>query len=392
MPKFIPLSVPNLRGNELAYVTEAIEAEWVSTGGSFINRLERELAAYLGMAQAVACQSGTAGLHLALQLCGVGAGQEVLVPTLTFIAAVNPVRYCGAEPVFLDCDDSFCIDPVKLDTFCAACDRAADGSLINPATKKPITALVVVHVFGNAADLERIMDTAARYRLKVVEDATEALGTRYETGRYTGRFCGTIGDFGVFSFNGNKIVTTGGGGAMVSTHPELLAKAKYLSTQAKDDELYFVHGEVGYNYRMTNLQAAVGVAQLEQLETFIGTKRRNFELYRELVASLPGIQLSPFRESTRPNYWFYSLIIDAAVSGIDRDGLMHALHAANIQSRPVWKLNHEQAPYRNNQLHDATRAGEFWRTVLNVPCSTNLSEDDVGTVVAAIATAMKGLA
>lgn len=389
MSRFIPLSVPNLHGNELKYVTEAVETEWVSTGGGFIVRMEKELAAALHTEQAVAVQSGTAGLHLALQLCGVEAGQEVLVPTLTFIAAVNPVRYCGADPVFLDCDNSLCIDPDKLEAFCAAQERAPDGTLVDAVTKKPITAMVVVHVFGNMADMERLLDIAARYHLKVVEDATEALGTHYERGPYAGRCAGTLGDFGVFSFNGNKIVTTGGGGAMVSRYPELLAKAKYLSTQAKNDELYFVHDEVGYNFRMTNLQAAVGVAQLEQLETFIATKRRNWSLYHELLSTLPGMTLWPFRAGVRSNHWFYTLVIDEVAAGIDRDGLMQRLTAEGIQSRPVWKLIHEQKPYAGCRVADAERAGFFWRTVLNIPCSTNLSEDDVRFVAAAIARAQK---
>ncbi|MBU1239688.1 LegC family aminotransferase [Myxococcota bacterium] len=390
MNNFIPLSVPNLRGNELKYVTEAIESEWVSTGGAFITRLESELARYLHTDQAVALQSGTAGLHLALQLAGVGPEHEVLVPTLTFIAAVNPIRYQGAQPIFMDCDESLCLDPQKLEAFCQSQTKDDQGNLVNSTTGKIIKAIVVVHVFGNMADMAAIMEIARKYRLWVIEDATEALGTRYETGPYEGKFAGTMGDFGVFSFNGNKIITTGGGGAMVSTHPELLAKAKYLSTQAKNDELYFVHNEIGYNYRMTNLQAAVGIAQLEQLDAFIEIKKRNYELYKELLTVTPGVELWPFRENISSNHWFYTLVIDEEKTGISRDALMGALSEEKIQSRPVWKLIHSQKPYAMCQRTDLSRAEFFEKTILNIPCSTNLNEPDVHRVAQTITRLVRG--
>ena len=273
MSRFIPLSVPNFEGNEKKYVDDALEQGWVSTGGSYITQLEQMLARYLHMENVAACQSGTSALHLSLVEAGVSPGDVVLVPPLTFIAAVNPVRYQFAQPVFIDCDDSFCMDPAKLAHFCEEECEYTEGNLLYK--KKRVKAIVVVHVFGNMADMEGIMDVADRYGLKVIEDATEALGTYYIRGRYAGKYAGTIGHFGAYSFNGNKIITTGGGGAVTADSAKTVDHMRYLSTQAKDDPHYYIHHEIGYNYRMTNLQAALGAAQMEELPEFVRRKQKN---------------------------------------------------------------------------------------------------------------------
>ena len=369
MGQFIPLSVPNLKGKELEYVTNAIEAEWVSTAGSYINQFEQKLARYVGLEDAVACQSGTAGLHLALLACGIQRGEEVIVPTLTFIAAVNPVKYIGAEPVFMDCDDSLTIDPDKLESFCEKECKYREEGLFNKRTGRKITAIVVVHIFGNMADMVKITAIADKYHLKLIEDATEALGTYYTHGKYKGKFAGTIGDIGVYSFNGNKIITTGGGGMIVSKNKKYLEQCRYLSTQAKDDNVYFVHNEIGYNYRMTNVQAAIGLAQMDQLETFIQIKNENFQLYQK-----KGIHLIPFREDIRSNYWFYSY-----ETGY-RDQLLQYLDTNNIQSRPIWKLIHTLKPYEDAQSYRIEKAFYYYDRVLNLPCSSNLTSVDVETV------------
>lgn len=375
MSNFIPLSVPNLKGNALKYVTEAIEAEWVSTGGAMINRFEQETAAYLGVKTATACQSGTAGLHLAMLLAGVGRGDEVIVPTLTFIAAVNPVRYAGAEPVFMDCDDSLCIDMDKLEAFCHKECTFEGGKLVNKHTGKHIKAIVVVHVFGNMADMIRLIPAAKRYNLTVIEDATEALGTFYTEGIYKGKFAGTIGDIGVYSFNGNKIITTGGGGMLVARDSAITKKAKYLSTQAKDDEVNFTHNEVGYNYRMTNLQAALGIAQFEQLESFIEVKKRNYEFYKKEIDSINGVSILPFKQNIRTNYWFYSLHLDGY--SLTRDELIRRFADNHIQTRPIWGLIHQQKPYQNCFAYKIKKAIDYHNKIVNIPCSTNLTEGDV---------------
>lgn len=374
MGKLIPLSVPNLKGNEKKYVDDAIEQEWVSTGGEYITRMEKMMAGYVHAPDAVACQSGTAALHLSLVSLGIKAGDEVVVPTLTFIAAVNPVTYIHAEPVFMDCDDTLCMDMDKLEQFCVEECEMRDGILIDKATGRHVSAVVVVHVFGNIADMEKLLELKERFGFKVIEDATEAVGSYITKGKYAGRFAGTLGDIGALSFNGNKIITTGGGGMMISMDAELLARARYLSTQAKDDAVYFEHNEIGYNYRMTNIQAAVGVAQMEQLEGFIRTKIENYAEYQNC-----GISLYPFREDdTRSNHWFYSYLTDK------RDELISYLTKNNIQSRPIWHLIHDLPPYKNARAYRIEKALEFWKRVVNIPCSTNLTTDDVKVVAEAI--------
>lgn len=374
MGKLIPLSVPNLKGNEKKYVDDAIEQEWVSTGGEYITRMEKMMAEYVHAPDAVACQSGTAALHLSLVSLGIEAGDEVIVPTLTFIAAVNPVMYIHAEPVFMDCDDTLCMDMDKLEQFCVEECEMRDGKLIDKATGRHVSAVVVVHVFGNIADMEKLLELKERFGFKVIEDATEAVGSYITKGKYAGRFAGTLGDIGALSFNGNKIITTGGGGMMISMDAELLSRARYLSTQAKDDAVYFEHNEIGYNYRMTNIQAAVGVAQMEQLEGFIRTKIENYAEYQNC-----GISLYPFREDdTRSNHWFYSYLTDK------RDELISYLTRNNIQSRPIWHLIHDLPPYKNARAYRIEKALEFWKRVVNIPCSTNLTKDDVKVVAEAI--------
>lgn len=307
---FIPLSVPNFSGNEKQYINSAVVSEWVSSGGSLIPKFEQAIADYIGMPRAVACNSGSSGLHLAMMIAGIGSGDEVLAPTLTFIAAVNPIRYANAQPIFIGCDDTLCLDPKLAEEYLQQNARMEDGRCISSVTGAHIKAIVVVHVFGNLADMEGIMDLATRWNLIVIEDSTEALGSYFTAGRYAGKYAGNIGDVGVYSFNGNKIITTGAGGMVVSNHDDWTQHAKHLSTQAKADELNFVHDEIGYNYRLTNLQAALGLAQLEQLEGFIAHKNKMYEFYRQRLNGKHNYRILPFRENTRSNHWFYSLYIE----------------------------------------------------------------------------------
>ena len=378
--KFIPLSVPNLKGNELKYVTHAVETEWVSTGGPYINEFEEKIADYAKCKGAVSCQNGTAGLHTALIVCDVTKDDEVIVPTLTFIAAVNPVRYVGAEPIFMDCDDSLTMDIDKLRAFCEKECVFQNNKLMNKTTKKHIKAVLVVHVFGNIADMESIMEIAHTFNLKVIEDATEAIGTHYISGKYKGKHAGTIGDIGVYSFNGNKIMTTGGGGMIVSNNEDLLSRAKHLTTQAKSDELYYTHDEIGFNYRMTNLQAALGLAQLEQLEDFIITKKRNYDYYKKELNDVDGLRILDFKEDIRPNYWFYGLYIEDSFK-LNRDELISYLASHKIQTRPIWGLINEQKPYLYNQSYEIDKAKDYLKHVVNIPCSSNLSIEDVTMVI-----------
>lgn len=378
----IPLSVPNIKGNEEKYVIDAIRSEWVSTSGSYVSRFEENIKEYLNINNAVACQSGTSAIHLALILSGVAANNEVIVPTLTFIAAVNPIKYLGAEPIFMDCDDNLNMDCNKLEEFLNNECILTNKGLKNKITNRYIKAVVVVHVFGNMANVEKIRELTDKYNIKLIEDATEALGTYYTEGKFTGRFAGTIGDFGAFSFNGNKIITTGGGGILVGQSSESIKKAKYLSTQAKDDELYYIHDHIGYNYRMTNLQAALGVAQLENLEKFIEVKIKNYKSYQKEINNITGLTLLEFNEQARNNHWFYSICINNY--GLDRDNLLKYLLKNKIQVRPIWKLVHTQKPYLNNQTFKIEKAIKYYNKILNIPCSSNLKEEDIEYIINAL--------
>ena len=378
----IPLSVPNLNKKEiLKNLEECLESGWVSTGGRFIPEFEEKVIKYLKVKNAAGVQSGTAGLHMALQVLGVNRDEEVIAPTLTFIAAVNPITYLGANPVFIDCDDSLCMDPIKLEKFCSEECDFIDGLLINKKTKRKIRVLVIVHVFGNMADMEKIIDIAKKYNLKVLEDATEALGTYYTEGRYKGKFAGTMGDIGVLSFNANKIITTGGGGMVVGDNYDLVEKVMFLSSQAKKDPLYFIHDEIGYNYRMLNLQAALGTSQIDELESFIETKTKNYYLYREELNKIEGLQLLTFRKGIRPNYWFYSLVVDKKKYGLNKDELLKKLVSENIQTRPIWGLIHQQKPYQKCQAYQIEKALWYYEKVLNIPCSSHVTEEEVDSVL-----------
>lgn len=378
MEKFIPLSIPNFEGNEKKYVDDALEQGWVSTGGAYITKLEKELAVFLHTDNVAAVQSGTAALHLSLIEAGVLPSDIVLVPPLTFIAAVNPVKYQFATPVFIDCDDSFCMDPQKLRSFCEEECSFDDGIL--KYKNQPVKALVVVHVFGNMADMESIMETAEKYNLKVIEDATEALGTKYTEGRYKGKYAGTIGHFGAFSFNGNKIITTGGGGAVTANDSKTVDHMRFLSTQAKTDPHYYIHNEVGYNYRMTNLQAALGVAQMEELPEFIQRKQKNYDLYKKAFDGYEYGTLMPFRKGTDSNKWFYSICIDRDHIKASMRDIITILHEKGIETRAIWGLINEQIPYEGETTYKLEKAPFYASRILNIPSSTQITKEEIAYV------------
>lgn len=390
MDKFIPLSIPNFEGNEKKYVDEAVEQGWVSTGGAFITRLEEDIARFLHVENVAACQSGTAALHLSLVEAGVKPGDVVLVPPLTFIAAVNPVKYQFATPVFIDCDDSFCMDPIKLRSFCEE-ECVYDGKTLT-YNGSSVKAIVVVHVFGNMADMEAIMEIAEKYNLKVIEDATEALGTKYIDGKYKDKFAGTIGHFGAYSFNGNKIITTGGGGAVTANDSKVVDHIRFLSTQAKTDPHYYIHDEVGYNYRMTNLQAALGVAQMEELQEFINRKNKNYELYKAEFEGFEYGTLMPFRAGTYSNKWFYSINIDRNHIKASMRDIIVALNEKGIQTRAIWGLINEQKPYSNEQTYKLEKAPYYASRILNIPSSTQITEEDIKYVATEVKQLLRSLA
>lgn len=375
MDRFIPLSIPNFEGNEEKYVVDAIASTFVSTVGGYVSRMEQELASFLRVDNVAVCQSGTSALHLSLVDAGVKPGDVVLVPPLTFIAAVNPVKYQFATPVFIDCDDSFCMDPVKLRSFCEErCNW--DGKVLS-FKGSMVKAVLVVHVFGNMADMESVMCTADKYNLKVIEDATEALGTKYSQGKYNGMYAGTIGDYGCYSFNGNKIITTGGGGAVTAKKSSTVDHIRFLSTQAKTDSHYYIHDEIGYNYRMTNLQAALGVAQMEELPRFIKRKQQNYELYQKEFEGFKYGRLMPFRAGTDSNKWFYSLEINREYIKVSLREIIASLETEGIQTRAIWGLINEQKPYAGEETYELERAPFYADRILNIPSSTQITGEEI---------------
>jgi perosamine synthetase len=378
----IPLSVPSIRGKEWIYIKECLDTEWVSSAGKFVDQFENNFSRFVGSSYSVACVNGTAALQVALRVVGVVNGDEVIVPTLTFIATVNAVAYLGGSPVFMDCDNFYNLDVEKLYDFLKNHTDVKDGSTYNRATGKRIAAVIPVHIFGNAARMPELIGICKEYGIHVVEDATESLGTFYLDEPFANRYTGILGDIGCFSFNGNKIITTGGGGMIVTDNKTSADRARYLTTQAKDDEIYYVHNEVGYNFRLTNIQAAMGVAQLERLSNFIEIKRRNYNRFKEKIAGIEGLRLADVPDYASNNHWMYALQIEQDKYGKSRDELMTFLKAQGIETRPVWNLNHLQAPYRKCQHFQIEKAYKLHEVTLNIPCSVSLEESQVDYVLA----------
>jgi len=377
---FIPLSVPVIAGNEWDYVRECLDTGWVSTAGSFVDRFERELAGRVGAAQAVACASGTAALHVALQLAGVGPGDLVLVPSLTFIAPVNTIHYLGAEPLFCDCDRFYNLEPEAVRDYLATGTETRPDGLHDRQTGRRLAALLTVAVFGNAGAWWDLYDDCRERGLPVVEDATEALGSVYGDGPWRDRHVGTTGDLGCYSFNGNKLITTGGGGMLVTGRDDAAQRARYLTQQAKDDAVAYRHDEVGYNYRLTNLAAALGVAQLEDLERRLDCKRANWERYRERLVDLAWAELRPAPEFARNNHWMYPLYLrDGRWRGRAR-ALVDALAGERIESRPVWQLNHTQRPYLHCRALATEVAEDLVDNTVTLPCSVDITEASIDRV------------
>jgi len=373
----IPLCVPELRGNEWAYIKECIDTNFVSSVGPFVDRFERDLANYTGVKYAVATATGTAALHISLLVAGIGADDEVLVSTLTFIAPVNAIRYVGARPVFVDAEpDYWEMDPQKVRDFLKNDCQRVDGELRNLHTGRRVRAIMPVHILGHPVDMDPIMSLAQEYNLVVIEDATESLGAKYK-GVMTGR----IGQIACFSFNGNKIITSGGGGMIVTDNEAWARKAKYLTTQAKDDPLEFVHNEIGFNYRLTNLQAALGCAQLEQLDDYIAVKHRIAESYTNAFAGVPGI--TPMRQADWADsiFWMYTLLVDETLYGMDSRALMRKLAKEGIQARPLWQPVHLSPAHTGSYAVDCSVAERLNRDALSLPSSVGLSPEEQQRVV-----------
>jgi perosamine synthetase len=378
---FIPLTVPQLAGNEWAYVKECLDTGWVSSAGAFVERFERAVADAVGARYAVATVSGTAALHVALLVAGVQPGDEVLVSTLTFIAPANAIRYVGAWPVFIDAEPRhWQMDADKALDFLERHCIWRDGGLYNQATGRRVRAVLPVHILGHPADIAPLRDACRRYGLTMIEDATESLAATYK-----GTPVGAVGDIGCFSFNGNKLITTGGGGMLVTDDEALADRARYLTTQAKDDPVEYVHGAVGYNYRLTNVQAALGVAQMERLGEHVAAKRRIATAYNDAVAGIPG--LTPMQEApwARSVWWMYTALVDERQFGIDSRELMRRLERERIQTRPLWQPLHRSLPHAGSWATDCSVADRLNRDALSLPCSVGLTGAEQTRVIERVA-------
>ena len=376
----IPLCVPVVRGNEWSYVKECLDTGWVSSVGSYVDRFERELAQRAGTSHAVATVNGTCALHIALLVAGVQPDDEVLVSTLTFIAPANAVRYAKAWPVFIDAEpDYWQMDPARVAEFLRERCERRDGVLRNQRTGRRVKAIVPVHILGHPVDIDPILALAQEFGLTVIEDATESLGARYR-----GRNVGALGDLTCFSFNGNKIITTGGGGMITTANGEWATKAKYLTTQAKDDPLEYEHHEIGYNYRLTNLQAAMGCAQIEQLDAHIARKRETAHAYAEAFAELPGITPLPHAPWAEGIDWMFTMRVNAAAFGMDSRALLHRLEAAKIQSRPLWQPMHRSPAHAGAEAVGGEVADALCRECLSLPSSADITDEQRDRVIAAV--------
>ena len=364
----VPLHEPLFAGREADYLQRCVDSGWVSSAGPFVDQFEAELAALCQSKAAVAVVNGTAALHVALRLAGVQPGDEVIVPALTFVATANAVTYCGAVPHFVDADPvRLGLDPAKLATHLERIGERRTGGLVNRQTGRPIRALVPVHIFGHPCDMKAIRSIGQDFRLAVIEDATESLGSLYH-----GKPCGALGHLGVLSFNGNKIVTTGGGGAIVTDNVELAQRARHLTTTAKVAHPWaFEHDEIGWNYRLPNLNAALGLAQLEQLSGFVTAKRRLAMRYADAFRNVRGVSFVAEPAGTTSNYWLCALMLDEDDAAL-RDKVLQATHEAGLLSRPVWTPMHQLFMFRDCPRADLAATESIARRLINVPSSASL--------------------
>jgi dTDP-4-amino-4,6-dideoxygalactose transaminase len=370
----IPLAVPNIGELERRYVLEAVESGYVSSVGPFVAEFERRFAERVGARHAIACSTGTAAIHVGLLLLGVERGDEVFCSDFTFVGSVNPIAYLGASPVLVDSETrTWNIDPELL---AGELDRRA-------AQGRPLPKVVeVVHVLGQPADMEPLMDACARLGVPVLEDAAESLGAGWTGGRYAGRHTGTVGRVGCYSFNGNKIATTGGGGMIVTDDDELAARARHLTTQAKVPDVGYLHDEVGYNYRLTNLAAGLGLAQLERLDEFVAAKHRIAARYDAAFADLPLV-LPPRLDGMDATYWLYSVLVPEA-DGRGRDELLQHLNGVGVGARSLWRPLHAQPPYVSVPVVGGGVGDGLFGRGVSLPCATELTDADQDRVIEAV--------
>ena len=370
----IPLSEPVISGNEWRYIKDCLDTGWVSTVGAYVTRFEEAVAKYIGVKYAVATVNGTSALHVSLIACEVQPDDEVIVPALTFISSVNVVRYCNAYPVFMDCNDcTLCIDVQKvIDFIRSECEQRSNGYIYNKDTNRRVKAIIPVHVFGHPTDMDMLLEVCEKNNIDIIEDATESLGSEFK-----GKKTGSFGKAGCFSFNGNKIITTGGGGMVVTDDEWLANKIRHLTTQAKIDSFEYDHDEIGYNYRLNNIQAAMGVAQMEKIEEYVQVKRENAELYKGLLADIEGLELLKETEWAKSNYWLNIIMVPKE----HKKPLIEHLLSENIQVRPIWKLIHSLPMYSGFQSYQIERSVDAYESCISLPSSVNIKKSEIEYIV-----------
>lgn len=370
------LSSPHMGGDEIKFIQEAFDTNWISPVGPHVNGFEEDLANYNNIGHCAALSSGTAAIHLALILLDVKAGDDVICSSFTFSGSCNPIAYQGATPVFVDSEkDTWNMDPALLEE--AIVDR------MKKTGKRP-KAIILVHLYGQSAKVDQIVSIARRYEIPLIEDAAEALGATYQ-----GKKLGTFGDMGIYSFNGNKIITTSGGGALVSENESWIKKARFLATQARDAAPHYQHTHIGYNYRLSNISAGIGRGQMMVLDTRIQQRRQVFNFYNEQLSAIPGISFVDEFPGTFANRWLTTILVDSTQAGVSREDIRLALDARNIESRPLWKPMHlqpvfEQAPAYTNGVSEA-----LFRDGLCLPSGSNLTQGELQRVVEGILTVIK---
>jgi len=364
MGKRIYLSSPHMsdEGYEQQFIKEAFDTNWIAPLGKNVNEFEKELANYIGIGHAAALSAGTAAIHLALKAAGVKAGDIVFCPSLTFSATANPIIYLNAVPVFIDCDyETWNMSPTAL-------EKAFE--------KYTPKAVIVVHLYGLTSDLDKIIEICKKHNVTLIEDAAESLGTTYK-----GRYTGTLGDYGIFSFNGNKIITTSGGGMLVSNNEERIAKARFWATQSRDQAMHYQHSELGYNYRMSNIVAGIGRGQLKVLARRVAEKRHIFEYYKRELSQLEGIEMMPINEWNEPNCWLTCITLRGKVRPLD---IMKKLETEQIESRPIWKPMHMQPFYKKYDFIGEGVSEDIFENGVCLPSDTNMTDDDQKRIIGII--------
>lgn len=384
MSNYIPLSVPHLSGNEWKYVKDCLDTNWVSSTGKYVDLFEKKIEKYTKAKYAIACINGTSALHISLILSGISRNDEVIVPTVSFIAPINAINYCSAKPIFMDIDDNYTLDIKKTIEFLNLKTIFKNGITINKKTKRKISAIIVVHVYGRSVMLDKLSKVCKKKNISIIEDAAEGLGNFFKNGLNKNKHVGTVGKFGCLSFNGNKLITSGGGGMIMTNNKSLAKKAKYLTTTAKDDAIEFVHNEVGYNYRLTNIQAALGLAQLEKINQYLKSKKLIYLQYKKLISENKKLNFKEIPNYASSNYWLNLVEFKDISKKSTLLKKINFLKKNQIEVRPIWQLNHLQKKYKNCEKYKISNALSLINKTLCLPSSISLTKEDIKRVVSTI--------